>query len=579
MEDKDVKYCDTVKEIIINSVNMFPNDIAFRVKIKNKDKNSPAVYEDHTFTDFLNDVYAVGSSLYAHGLQGKRVAIIGRNQYNWVVTHLSCLFGGIVSVPIDKELPLGEMEDSLARAEADAVVFDYKYKDAISTIKANGKTNLKEFFCMNEELEGFTSIKTLLAEGKKIVESGDRTFIDFKPDGSKMAILLFTSGTTSKSKAVMLSGKGIATNVCDLLIHEKFEPNSTNIAFLPFHHIFGSTCMLYTIAYGMKTVFPDGLRYIKQNFEEYQVSFFVGVPALIDNMYTGLEKEIERQGKTKSVEFAKKLCRFLLFFHIDIRRKVFKSVIDQMGGRMHYIISGGAPLSKRVAAGFADYGIYIYQGYGLTETSPVLAAENYNHVKAGSIGVPMPSVKAEFHDKDDDGIGELCVQAPNVMMGYYKNPELTNEIIYDGWFHTGDLGYMDEEGYIHLTGRKKDMIVLKNGKKVFPEELELLVKKIPGVMDAFIYGEPKNGDFSDLLIALEIQYNKKEAAKIYGDISTEELTQKIWEQVKEVNKTVPSYKYIKEIYLTEDAFVKTTSMKTKRKEELAMVFKRKGISK
>ena len=558
----------SIKEIISASADMYKDDVAFRVKTK---QGKDPEYKDYTYADFIENVNACGTALYESGFKGGRIAIIGRNQYHWVVAHMACLFGGIVSVPIDKELPLGEMEDSLVRAEVDAVVFDVKNKEQIEQIKANGRTKIREFIQMNDSSEEYRTVEDLIATGRELAASGKCEFIDFTPSPDSMAILLFTSGTTSKSKAVMLSNKGIACNVEDLLEFEVFDEHSTNIAFLPFHHILGSTGLLFAIADGMRTVFSDGIRYIKQNLTEYGVTFFLGVPALIDKMYETVVRGIEKQGKTKTVENAKKLARFLLFFHIDIRRKLFKEIIAQMGGQLKYIISGGAPLSPEVAQGFTDLGIEIYQGYGLTETSPVLAAENKGHIRAGSIGRPLPSVQVEFKDKDEDGMGELCAKAPNVMIGYYKNQELTDEVIVDGWFHTGDLGYMDKDGYIFLTGRKKDMIVLKNGKKAFPEEIEILLNKIPGVLDSFVFGEPIDGDWTDLRIAVQIQYSKNEIAELYKAETEDEIRDVIWEKIKDVNQTIPHYKRVTDLYLTEEPFIKTTSLKIKRKEQIKKV--------
>ncbi|MCQ2533626.1 MAG: AMP-binding protein [Clostridia bacterium] len=576
MDAKDVKTYNSVKEVINATVAQYKNDVAFRVKVK---AGKEPEYKDYTFGEFLDNVNAVGSAFYKAGLKGKRIAIVGRNQYYWVVPHIACLIGGIVSVPIDKELPLGELEDSLVRAEVDAIVFDSKYKENIDIIRLNGKTTIKEYFCMNEKLDGMASIEELIKEGEAVIASGDYSFIECQPDPSRMAILLFTSGTTSKSKAVMLSDHGIAVNVSDLLATEIFREHCTNIAFLPYHHILGSTGMLFCIADGMRTVFSDGIRYIQQNFSEYGVDFFLGVPALVDKMYESVEKGIAKQGKTKAVAFAKKLSRFLLFFHIDVRRKLFGSIIQQLGGNLNYIISGGAPLSARVAEGFHDFGIDIYQGYGLTETSPVLVAENYQYHRFGSIGKALPHVTAEMKDKGEDGMGELCVKAPNVMLGYYKNEELTNEVIdKDGWFHTGDLGYIDKDGYIFLTGRKKDMIVLKNGKKAFPEEIEMLINRLPGILDSFVYGEPIDGDYTDLRICCEVQFDKKACKELYGEDESA-IRDGIWNSIKELNQTIPHYKRVTDLYLTEENFIKTTSLKIKRKEELQKVLKAKGLIK
>ncbi len=562
------KYYDTVKELITATSSAYKDDVAFRVKVKpGKDPQ----YKDYTYADFIENVNAMGANLYDSGFKGGRIAIIGRNQYYWVVTHLACLFGGIVSVPIDKELPLGEMEDSLIRAGVDAVVFDVKNKEQIEQIKANGKTKIREFICMNEKSDEYRCVEDMVNAGRELPEEIRKEFSDYKPSGESMAILLFTSGTTSKSKAVMLSNKGLACNVADLLVFEVFDEHSTNIAFLPFHHILGSTGMLFALADGMRTVFSDGIRYIKQNLTEYGVTFFLGVPALIDKMYETVEKGVEKQGKTKTVARAKKLANFLLKFGIDIRRKLFKEIIAQMGGQLKYIISGGAPLSAAVAQGFTDLGIEIYQGYGLTETSPVLAAENKGHIRAGSIGRPLPAVQVEFRDKDEDGMGELCAKAPNVMIGYYENDELTSEVLEDGWFHTGDLGYMDKDGYIFLTGRKKDMIVLKNGKKAFPEEIEILLNKIPEIQDSFVFGEPIDGDWTDLRIAVQVQYSAKEIAAEHGELTEDQIRDLIWDKIKEVNQTIPHYKRVTDLYLTEEPFIKTTSLKIKRKEQIKKV--------
>lgn len=575
MSTKLQKTYDNIKELVLNSMGLYADDTAFRLKMKSG-KNPE--YRDITYREFLQDVNAMGTALYEAGLRGKRVAIVGRNQYFWVVTHLACLMGGIVSVPIDKELPLLEMEDSLCRAKADAIMFDIKYEENIAAVRTNGRSTLKFYFCMNAQADGCRSAEELVSEGAELIKAGRTDFIDYKTDPNEMAILLFTSGTTSKSKAVMLSNRGLAVNVCDLLEYEVFDRHSTNIAFLPFHHILGSTGMLFTICDGMRTVFSDGIRYVKQNLSEYGVTFFLGVPALVDKMYDSIISAIEKQGKTRSVERAIKLSRALLKVHIDIRRILFRPIIRQLGGELKYIISGGAPLSLRVASGFHDLGIEIYQGYGLTETSPVLAAENKKHVRHGSIGIPLKHVEAVFSDRDADGIGELCVKAPNVMIGYYENEELTREVIdADGWFHTGDLGYMDKDGYIFLTGRKKDMIVLKNGKKAFPEEIEILIDAIPGVAESFVYGEPIDGDYSDPRIACEIRYDDSLCKEIYGDIDEKALRDVLWAKVKEVNATIPHYKRVTDMILTTEPFIRTTSMKTKRKEELAKVLRMKGI--
>ncbi len=561
---REVPRFNNIKEVIYNSVKQYPNHIAFVTKIKHEDKSIE--YKNHTYQDLLDDINSFGTGLYQLNLKGKRVAICGRNRYEWAVAHLSNLFGSMVSVPIDKELQLNELEDSLIRSKADAIVFDEKYEENILKIKQNGKTNIQEFICMGNR-EGFTTFEEVLNTGKKLIEQGKQEFIENQVDSKTMSILLFTSGTTSKSKAVMLNQEAIAANIADMLMAEALYPTDTNIAFLPYHHIFGSTGMLVMLAAGIRTVFPDGLRYIKQNLIEYQVSVFIGVPLLVNKMYENIEKEIEKQGKTKLIHMATKISNFLLKFHIDARRLIFKQVIDQLGGKMRFIVSGGAPLDKRVSIKFNEMGIHLIQGYGLTETCPVIAAENDKYIKYGSVGYPLNHVTVDIVNKDKDGIGEVRVKGPNIMLGYYENEEATKQVLKDGWFYTGDLGYLDKDGFLFLTGREKDVIVLKNGKKVFPEELEMLIDNLPEVEESLIYGMAQKGDKNDPMVSVKIVY-KEEALK---DKTKEELYQILWNKVKEINKTLPPYKYIKHMILTKEPLIKTTTNKVKRKEELARI--------
>lgn len=564
---RDVPIFSNIKEIIYNSVKLYKNNVAFVTKVKKEDKK--VEYINHTYQNLLDDVNSFGTSLYKLGLKGKRIAIYGRNRYEWAVAHISNLFGGIVSVPIDKELQLNELEDSLIRAKVDAIVFDEKYEENIATIKQNGKTNIHNFICM-ENIDKYIKFDDLLQEGKKQIENGNDEFVNNEVNAETMSILLFTSGTTSKSKAVMLNQQAIAANIADMLMVESLYPTDTNIAFLPFHHIFGSTGMLVMLAAGVKTVFPDGLRYIKQNLKEYEVSVFVGVPLLVNKMYENIEKEIEKQGKTKLINMATKISNFLLKFHIDIRRKLFKQVLDGLGGKMRFIISGGAPLDKKVSVKFNELGVHLIQGYGLTETCPVIAAENDKYIRNGSVGFPMKHVTVEIVNKDKDGIGEVRVKGPNIMMGYYENEEATNKVLKDGWFYTGDLGYIDNDGFLFLTGREKDVIVMKNGKKVFPEELEILVDKLLEVEESFIYGMAQRGDKNDPMVSVKIVYNK-DAIK---NRSEDELYEILWNKIKEINKTLPPYKYIKNMIITDKPLIKTTTHKIKRKEELALIEKK-----
>ena len=563
---KAIEFKD-IKGIIYNSAKQYAQNIAFTIKHKN-DKD--VTYENITFKRLLQDINEFGTKLYDMGFKNKRIAVVGRNRYEWVVAHLSNLLGGIVSIPLDKELQVDELESCLERSKADVVVFDEKYIENIEEIKKRGNTKIQKYICMTKQ-DGYEDFWELKKQGEKLLKHGQREYIKAKIDEDKMAILLFTSGTTSKSKAVMLSQNNIASNVYSMLLVEDLKPTDSNLAFLPYHHIFGSTCMLVMIAAGIKTAFPDGLRYVAQNLKEYKVSVFVGVPLLIEAIYKNVEKEIEKKGKTKLINTAKRVSNVLRKCHIDIRRKLFKQVIDALGGHMRFVISGGAPLDKRVAQGFTELGIEVAQGYGLTETAPVIAAENYKKKRYGSVGVPLENVEVEIVNQDVNGIGEVRAKGPNVMLGYYENEEATKAVLKDGWFYTGDLGYFDKDGYLFLTGRQKDMIVLKNGKKVFPEELEVLVNRIDVVEECIVFGLPNEQDENDITLSVKVVYNKEIVNEKYSNSSEEDLRKLIWEQIKEINKTFPPYKYIKNMILTDEELIKTTTKKVKRNEEMKKI--------
>ena len=569
-KEKIVQEFKDIKELIYNSAKIYANNIAFIVKHQEgKDKT----YENITYKMLLGHINALGTKLYNMGLKNKRIAILGRNRYEWALGHLTTLLGGIVSIPLDKDLQIDELENSLIRSKADAIYFDEKYIEKIEEIKSRNTTNVKKYICMSK-MAGYDDIYSLKEEGQKLLEDGNKEYISAKIDENAMNILLFTSGTTSKSKAVMLSQKNIASNIYAMQRVEDIRSTDSNLAFLPMHHIFGSTCLIMMLACGVRTSFPDGLRYVAQNLKEYEVSVFVGVPLLVEAIYNKVVKEIDKQGKTKLIKNAIRVSNFLLKFHIDIRRKLFKQIIDQLGGKMRFVISGGAPLDPKIQKGFIDLGIDMVQGYGLTETSPVIAAENMYKSRTGSIGIPMENVTIEIVNKDDNGIGELRAKGPNVMLGYYENEEETKNVLKDGWFYTGDLGYIDKDGFIFITGRQKNMIVLKNGKKIFPEEIETLVNRIDLVEECMVFGMPDEKDKNDVKLSVKVVYNKDEVKQKYGDISFEEIRDIIWDRIKnEVNTTVPRYKHIMNMILTDKELIKTTTKKVKRNEELKEILR------
>jgi long-chain acyl-CoA synthetase len=339
------------------------------------------------------------------------------------------------------------------------------------------------------------------------------------------------------------------------------------------HHVFECTVgFLYPVYRGGLIAYCDGIRHIAENLKEYHISAMISVPILFESMYKQLWKSIEKKGMTKKVKFGLKVSKFLMKFGIDIRRKMFKEILDNLGGRVRLFVAGAAAFDKDVEKGFNDFGIATFQGYGLTETAPVLAAEHPTVVKYGSIGMLFPQVQGKIFEPDENGMGELIVKAPNVMMGYFGNEEATKEAIdEDGWFHTGDLAYFDKDDYLFITGRKKSVIVLKNGKNVFPEELESLVNQLEGVKESFVYGKPDENDEADLTLNVKVVYDKDIMKEKFALEDEEEIKAKLWKDIKEINKTMPTYKYIKGISVTTEELIKTTTLKIKRFEEIKRV--------
>lgn len=556
---------NNIKEMMNASVQKYAENIAFILKEKNEKSVN---YQKITYREFGEQVNRFGAGLFELGLQGKRIAIIGKNCYEWALSYVSILLGDMTAVPLDKGLTDIEIRNSLLQSRADCIIFEEKYFDIINQLKNEEEVCLKEFICM-DKMEGVKSVEEVMTLGS---EQSKADYKECEICCDEMRILLFTSGTTSASKGVMLTQRNIAENIYSMKCVETFYPSDVNLAFLPYHHTFGSTGQLIMLASGVATAFPDGLRHIAENFREYQVSLFVGVPLLIESIYGKIEKEIEKQGKAQLIHRVKKVSNFLLKCGIDVRRKLFKQIINQLGGSMRLMISGAAGLDREVARNLNELGIRTIQGYGLTETSPVIAAENDKYIKYGSVGFPMKNVTVEVVQKDENGIGEIRAKGPNVMLGYYENEEATNDVLKDGWFYTGDLGYFDEEGFLFVTGRKKNVIVLKSGKKVFPEELEELVNKIDVVKESMVFGFPKDDDVD---VSVKIQYDEDVRKEKYAGLSDEEFEKAVWNEIKEINKEMPKYKYMKHMILTTEDFIKTTTAKIKRFEEIKRILEKR----
>ena len=554
------------RELVLRYSNLYSDKTAFEYKLEPSSKEHVKI----TYGQFVEDIKSLGTALLNLGLSGKRIAIISPNRYEWCTSYLAVTTSGMVVVPLDRALPDNEIENLIIRSKVEAVIFDKKYANVFLNLAISKKSNLSYYINM-DNLEDFTSYSNLISKGHSLLLNGDKKYDNVKIDNKKMSIMLFTSGTTAISKAVALSQENICEDIYSLAQMTDIRKEDTFLSFLPLHHTFESTCtFLYGTFSGITVAFCDGLKYVQKNLAEFKVTGFVCVPLMLEIMYKKIKKGIEEQGKTKLVRNMSKLCNGLLKIGIDLRRKVFKEILDNLGGKLRILIAGGAAMSKEAIQGFLDLGINLLQGYGLTETSPVVAGENDKFKRCGSVGFPLPGIDVKIDNPDNDGIGEIAVKSPTVMLGYVDNIEATNEVIKDNWFYTGDLGYFDKDGFLFITGRKKDVIVLKNGKNVFPEELEMLINKLPYVSECMVFGRPC--DDGDYKICAKIVYNKDYVEEHWFNISKDELQKKVWEDIKEnVNHKMPAYKYIREIILTDTPLIKTTTQKVKRHEELKLI--------
>ena len=559
-----------LKDMINQSAQEFADKPAFKYKTE-----IPGQFNVITYKQFLDEINSLGTKLIDMGLMGKRIAIISENRYEWCLAYMAIACGTGVVVPLDKLLPANELETLNVRSGAEAIFYSSKYDEIMKDIKQRQTTDIRYYISMDldKRQDGVYSQKELVEKGKELIEKGNRKFLDAKIDNETMGFMLFTSGTTAMSKAVMLSHKNIVTNLMDIASVLNLDENDTLLSFLPLHHTFECTVgFLYVIYRGGSIAYCEGVRHIADNIKEYQITAMISVPALYETMYKRLMKNIEKKGKLQEVEKLMKLTGMLSKVGIDFRKKIFKEIHDGLGGHLRLLVNGAAALSAEVEKGFNDLGIKTVQGYGLTETSPVISAGTDFEQEVGSVGKVFPSVKLKIVNKDENGIGEIHVKGPTVMLGYYQNEEATKQVLDNkGWLNTGDLGYVDKKGFLFLCGRKKSVIVLKNGKNVFPEELETVINRIDGIKESFVYGKPEENDEIDLKICAKIVYDKENMKEIYGIENEKEISDIIWSKIKEINKTMPSYKYIKEITITEEELIKTTTQKIKRHEEMKKI--------
>ena len=557
-----------LKEMLEKSGEIYGDKPAYIFKTEEAGK-----FREITHKEFREEINQLGTALINMGLKDKRIAVISENRYEWGVAYMATVAGTGVVVPLDKALPGNEIESLILRSEVEAIFYSNKYDHIMKEIKEKGNSKIKFFISMDleEQTDGIYAQKELVSQGKKLIEEGNTEFLEAKINNEEMGIMLFTSGTTAMSKAVALSHKNICANLFDIASTIKVDENDVFLSFLPLHHTFECTTgFIYPISKGCKIAFCEGIRHIADNIKEYRITAMVSVPILFENMYKRVMKNIEKKGKLETVKKGIKISQFLLKIGIDIRKKLFHEIHDNLGGRLRLFVAGGAALDPETEKGFNELGVATYQGYGLTESSPVIAAEDDKYRRLGSIGKAFPSLDVKIVEPNEEGVGELVAKGPSIMLGYYNNEEATKETIdEEGWLHTGDLARIDKDGYIFISGRKKFVIVLKNGKNIYPEELETLLNKIEGIKESFVYGKPEeDGDYK---ICSKIVYDEEIVQEVFGTAEEEKLKELIWQEVKKVNKTMPAYKYIREISITKEDLIKTTTQKIKRFEEIKTV--------
>ena len=566
LEKKFYEFRD-LRELLRTSAEKYPDKVAFVTKIK--DKGTKEVnYINTTYANMFETMEYLGTALIEKGYQDKRIAVIGENSYHWCLSYFTAGCGVGVVVPLDKGLQKEELESCLNRSNAEVIFYDKKQAKVIEQIYKDQTTNLSLLIAMDFASQEGENMMNLIDMGQKLVENGDRRYLDAEIDPDALGFLLFTSGTTQQSKAVMLSHRNFMSCNYGMNCEELFFPDDVNMMILPLHHCYGMSGLLTFLSQGMKNCFSDGLKYITMNMKEYGVSVIMSVPLLLESMYKKINKAIESQGMESKIQFALKVCQTSEKVGINLRRRMFKPIIDQLGGRMRFIINGAAALDPVVSKGLNDFGILTVQGYGLTETSPTISSETYRYLKPGSTGKLMPNVEGRILEPNEEGIGELIVRGDNVMLGYYDNQEATDEVIKDGWLYTGDLAYFDEEGCLFICGRKKNVIVMKNGKNVFPEEIENLINVLPYVEESMVFTREKANDF---VLWAKVVYDKNYLTE--NDMTFEQLQALFDQDMAEINAGMPAYKMVKKYYLSDKPTIKTTTAKTKRADEMKEILK------
>lgn len=572
---EDATHYKTIKEAFLKALEKYPNRPCILEKPNHKEP-----YKTTTYKEFGEDVFALGTAMTSIlNLKNKRVIIIGETQYDWYVSYMAMLCGVGIAIPVDRELPVNELENIVIRSKASAIIYSPKKENDIKKIKEK-IPEIEYFIEMKSDKpiqEKDVGIKHVINLGKNMIESGNNDFKSIQIDPDEFKILFFTSGTSAESKGVMLCNRNLAENINAASAYVKFYPTDRALSILPLHHCYESTIgFLFPIAKGASIAICEGLKYIVPNIQEAKPTAMLAVPLLVESLYKKINEKIVKSKKDKLIKTMISITNALKSKGIDVKRKVFKEIYDNLGGNLRVVVSAAAPIDSKVGKWLEDIGILFLQGYGLTETAPIAALTPDYNPSVGSVGKTIVQADIKISNPNENGEGEILIKSPTLMLGYYEDEEKTKEVIdQNGYFNTGDIGYINEEGYIYITGRSKNVIVTQNGKNIYPEEIETLLGKIPEIKDVIVYGKAPEGemakkkDAKELIITARVVPNYDRIKEIHGNILDDKIHTIIWESIKEVNKQLTSYKAVKNLEIKKEDFEKTTTMKIKRYKEIA----------
>ena len=584
---KDIRNIVTLKDMLSSSVDLFGDNPAFWVKEK-----KGASYKSISYKLLENDVKAIGTMLAQMGV-GKKIAVMGQGSYEWICTYLAIVNSGNIAVPIDKELSGAEIENLLKASECDTVfctkgdckkLYDIKGVENLIVMEiygdrtdetANPVYTVKDFSRLKDKMQNsnVTLWKDLLLEGEELLKNGDTSFESIEIDPDEMTVILFTSGTTGIPKGVVLSHRNITSNIMDVCRVCHVKASDKTLSLLPIHHTYECTLGMLLILYrGASTAFCEGMKYIPQNMQEAENTIIIVVPRVLEMLHGRISKSVKKQGKEKLFRNMLNFNRRLKRLHINAGRKIFKSVIDEMGGKLRIVITGAAAISPQIYRDFEDMGLTILQGYGMTECTPLISgtpqrAERERYRKAGSVGVTVSTGETKVINKDESGIGEILYRGPNVMKGYYNIPEATAEVIdEEGWLHTGDLGFIDPQGWIYLTGRVKNVIVTATGENVYPEEIEEFVNQNEFIEDSMVFPHKTTEGEN---VGIQILPAMEPLSEKFGyEPNEEELNTFFKDLINELNQDLSVYKRIRDVFVRKEDFIRTTTKKIKRQDNM-----------